>query len=106
MEREPKNSRNGLGVANSAAFCHALSSGQRREAAFDELVVFRLCGAGADVARQKDGHGFIEKARTNKKLQNAAPAPRGVSGLFQKFALRGVQGTLPPINLAGGQLPK
>ena len=103
-KRQPKDSGDGLGIANGAAFRHTLCGAQGNKAALDKLVVLRLRHAGTDILRKKNGHGFIQKAGTNKEVENAPPLTRGVSGFFQQFALRRLERALAAVDFARRQL--
>ena len=46
------------------------------------LVGLGLSFAGAQVASEIDGHGFVEEAGTNVEMQDLFPPSRGIAGFF------------------------
>src|SRR5208282_4096100 len=71
----------------------------------DPLVRLGLGYAGPEPPRQVNGHGFIEKAWADVKMQNSLPLEGVVAGLFEQLALGGGERGFAVVDASGGQLP-
>lgn len=90
---------------NLARENHIHRSREREHALANHLVVLGLGDTRLQACSKVDRHGLSQKARAGVELQNAAPMCGAVSGLFDEFALRGLEFVLTRVDASSGQFP-
>ncbi len=103
---EPEHRGDRFAVLDFVVQNHFHRFGQGNQMDFNDFIVFRFGLASAQAGGEIHRHGFRHEAWARIELQDAAPALGAVSGLFDEFALGGLQFLFAGIDASGGKFPE
>jgi len=103
---EPEHASDGFAIVNASGHDHADGGAEGEEFDFDNFILLRLSGAGAQALGQVNGHGFGNEARTGIEIHDSLPACGSEARLLKQFTFGRGQLAFALVHSASAEFPE